>query len=165
MGSVVTVVLVFTLMAVVFVACCAAAGVHMLRVRNRIVPEVRSAAPVAWLWSTRTPARLHRRLRRSVLGCRLALDGAFVDLAHEVEERAVVLDRELVAAGRARLPGRARIVRDLRDEVEQVEGLNQRLVSMARTSRSHTDLSAVRERLDALDAALRELEAPPTATA
>jgi hypothetical protein len=163
MGSVVTVVLVFTLMAVVFAACCAAAGVHMLRVRNRVVPEVRSAAPVRWLWSARTPARLHRRLRRSVLGCRFALDGAFVDMAREVEERAVVLDRELVAVGRARMSSRARVVRDLRGEVEQVEALNQRLVSMARTNRSRTDLSAVRERLDALDAALRELVLEPPA--
>jgi hypothetical protein len=144
-GSVVTVVLVFSLMAAVFAACCAAAGVHMLRVRNRVVPEVRSAAPVRWLWSARTPARLHRRLRRSVLGCRFALD------------------RELVAAGRARLSGRARVVRDLRGEVEQVEALNQRLVSMARTNRSRTDLSAVHERLDALDAALRELQLPNSA--
>ena len=165
MGSVVTVVLVFTLMAVVFSACCAAAAVHMLRVRNRVVPEVRSPAPLGWLWSPRAAARLHRRLRGSVLSARMALDGSFADLAREVEERAVALDRQLVAADRARLPARTRLVADLRDEVAQVEALDQRLVSMARTSRSRSDLSAVRERLDALDAALRELDAPPTATA
>lgn len=164
MGSVVTVVLVFAVTAVLFLACCVAAAVHMLRVRNRVVPDVRSTAPILWLWSPRVAARLHRRLRASVLGCRLSLDGSsFADVALEVEQRAVLLDRELVAADRFRLPARARLVGDLRDEVEQVEALNQRLVAMSRTSRSRPDLAAVRERLDALDAALRELELPNSA--
>jgi hypothetical protein len=155
-----TVIAVFTLTAVVLCVCCVAAAVHMLRVRNRVVPDVKSAAPVGWLWSPRAAARLHRRLRGSVLSARLSLEAgsAFAGLAHEVEQRAVLLDRELVAADRARLPARARLVGDLRDEVGQVEALNQRLVAMARTRRATTDLTAVRERLDALDAALRELE-------
>ena len=163
--SVLTVVLVFVVTTVALAACCAAAVLHVLRIRNRVVPDVRSPAPVWWLWSPRAAARLHRRLRGSVLSARLSLGAAstFAELAREVEARAVVLDRELVAADRARLPARARLVADLRDEVEQVEALNERLVAMSRTRRS--DLAAVRERLDALDAALRELEAPPTATA
>jgi hypothetical protein len=157
--SVLAVVVVFVLMTVALIACCAAAGLHMLRVRNRVVPDLRSPAPVRWLWSPRAAARLHRRLRGSVLGARLALDGSFSDLAREVEERAAALDREIVAADRARLPARLRLVADLRDEVVQVESLNQRLVAMSRTHR--VDLTAVRERLDALDAALRELEPHP----
>ena len=161
MGEVATLVIAFTVTAVLLCACCAAAAIHVLRVRNRVAPEVRSPAPVAWLWSPRAAARLHRRLRRSVLGARMSLGAtaSFADVAREVEQRAVVLDRELVAADRALLPARVRLVAGLRDEVEEVEALNQRLVAMSRTSR--TDLAAVRERLDALDAALRELE-PPT---
>ena len=164
MGELAAVVVGFLVTALVVGACCVAAVVHSLRVRNRVAPSVRTAAPVAWLWSPRAAARLHRRLRRSLLATRISLDGAFDELAREVEQRAVAIDRELVAADRAPLPGRSRLVADLRDEVDEVEALNQRLVAMARTSRSRADLTAVRERLDALDAALRELE-PPAATA
>jgi hypothetical protein len=154
----------FLVTTLVFTACCVVAVVHSLRVRNRIAPSVRTPAPVAWLWSPRAAARLHRRLRRSVQATRLLLHGAFDDVAGDVEHRAVALDRQLVAADRAPLPARTRLVADLRDEVGEIEALNQRLVAMARTSRSRGDLTAVRERLDALDAALRELE-PPAATA
>jgi hypothetical protein len=123
------VVAVFVVTTLVVCVCCAAAAVHMLRVRNRVSPAVKTPAPLAWLWSPRAAARLHRRLRRSVLGAQMSLDAASS-------------------------------FADLRDEVDEVEALNQRVVAMARTRRP--DLGAVRERLDALDAALRELEAPPT---
>jgi hypothetical protein len=157
MGEIATLVVAFTLTAVLLCACCTAAAVHMLRVRNRVAPGVKTRAPLSWLWSPRAAARLHRRLRRSVLGARMSLEAtsSFAELALEVERRAVVLDRELVAADRARRVG------ELRDEVEEVEALNQRLVAMARNRR--TDLAGVHERLDALDAALRELELPNSA--
>lgn len=163
MGELATLVAVFAVTAVVLVACCTAAAVHVLRVRNRVAPGVRSTAPLAWLWSPRAAARLHRRLRRSVLGAHATLgpSGSFAELAREVEARAVSLDAELVVADRSPLPARTRLVADLRDEVREIEALNQRLVAMSRTRRG--DLAAVRERLDALDAALRELDAPPPA--
>jgi hypothetical protein len=160
MGGVANAIAVFLVMTVVLCVCCVAAALHMLRVRNRVVPDVRSSAPLGWLWSPRAAARMHRRLRGSVLGARMALPPGSVlaDVAREIEQRAASLDRELVAADRARAPARSRLVADLRDEVAEVEALNQRLVTMSR-SRRH-DLGAVRERLDALDAALRELELP-----
>ena len=168
MGELTTVVLGFAITGVVTAVCITWAVVHTLRVRNRVSPSQRTPAPIAWLWSTSTAARLHRRLRRTVLGTRACLQARAAwptlgDLAAEIEGRAVALDRELVAAARLPQPGRRRMLAGLRDEVREVEALDQRLVTMA--GRRRPDLVAVRERLDALDAALRELTPPPTATA
>lgn len=163
MDDLLTLVLAFTATVVVVLVCFAWAVVHSLRVRNRVSPRVRTRAPLSWLWSWRAAPRLHRRLRRSVLATRSGLPAWLADLAAEVESRAVALDAELVAADRAPMPARARLIAGLRDEVAEVEALDQRLVSMARARRG--DLAAVRERLDALDAALRELEPPSPTTA
>ena len=168
MDELATVVLGFVVTGAVVAACLAAAVVHTLRVRNRVSPSVRTPAPMGWLWSTSTAARLHRRLRRTVLGTRACLQARAAwptlgDLAAEIEGRAVALDRERGAAARRPQPGRRRMLAGLRDEVREVEALDQRLVTMAGTRRP--DLVAVRERLDALDAALRELTPPPAATA
>lgn len=176
MDTVVAVVIAFVVTVALVTLCVTWATVHALRVRNRVVPGVRTPAPLAWLWSPRATARLHRRLRRTVLGTRACLlpDGrgrrprpvwpALAELAAAVETRAAALDRELVAADRVAMPARARVLAGLRDEVAEVEAINQRLVTMAVNGSSQAGsapaLTAVRERLDALDAALRELSPP-----
>ncbi len=140
-----------------------------LRKQLRLRPSTRSVAPTAWLVSTSEPARLHRRLRRATGVARLAAargDATIAGLASEIEDHAVALETHLVML--SRLWKRERTARrQLVEQVGQLEKLAARLsVSAVDASRprsltagSPDALAELNERLDALDAARRELAA------
>ncbi len=140
-----------------------------LRKQLRVRPSTRSTAPTAWLVSTTEPARLHRRLRKAASAARLAGargDASIAALAREVEDHAVALETHLVLLSRLwRRERESR--RQLVAQVAQLEQLTARLATSAvEVSRpralgagSADALAELTERIDALDAARRELSA------
>lgn len=158
----------------VFVAMCALVAVvvvvavaRSLAMRNGLVPGHRSPAPLSWLASPATAARLHRRLRTAMAGAHLAMAGpraaglGLAELVGEVRNRALDLDSQLVLASRAPRPPRLRMLRELQSEVLEVEELAGRLVHLSRVGAeagTESGLGAVRQRLELLEEALAELD-------
>jgi hypothetical protein len=117
--------------------------------------------------STSEPARLHRRLRRVAASARISGSNGDVttaSLAVEVEDEAVRLETCLVALSRVwRSDREAR--RQMTAHITELEHLAVRLATNAAavsrpaalTSGEADNLSQLRERLDALDDARREL--------
>src|SRR4051812_12011244 len=150
-----------------------------LQRRNRVSPAVKSPAPITWLWSPRSTARLHRRLQGAVADIHLApsrrstFSGpASVDeLRRELEYQAVELDHHLVIAGRHPRGHRRSILRSLDEQVSEIETLSVRLSRLSArpegTPSSGWDvtrqppevLSGIADQLDLLDAAQEELTA------
>jgi len=150
-----------------------------LQRRNRVSPAVRSPAPVSWLWSPRSTARLHRRLQGAVVHIHLApsrrstFSGpASVDeLRRELEYQAVELDHHLVIAGRHPRAQRRSILRSLEQQVSEIETLSVRLSRLSArpegtpasgwevTRQPPEVLAGIAEQLDLLDAAQDELTA------
>lgn len=142
-------------------------GVHALVARNRVVPGCRTGAPLTWLVAPDRAAQLHRRLRAAVVVAGFASDPRSSDLGLDdvvarLRERALELDQQLVMASRSPKPSRRRMLRELQSEVAELERLAERAMRMSRawtgTSPSERGLSTVRERLELLEAALRELD-------
>lgn len=160
---------VILLSAVAVMAACVAATlvvVHTLAVRNRVVPDVRTRAPMTWLVAPDRGAQLHRRLRAAMAvatfsdprGSELGLD----DVVGQLRGRALELDEQLVVASRAPKPARRRMLRELQPEVAELERLAERTMRMSRAWTgavpSERGLGAVRDRLELLEGALRELD-------
>jgi hypothetical protein len=133
----------------------------------RVRPTTRSPAPTGWVLSTSEPARLHRRLRRVAASARVtAANGSptTTSLAVQIEDEAVRLESCLVALSRIwRTERKAR--RDLTAQITELEHLTVRVATTSATtsrpialsSGSVDSLSEIRDRLDALDEARREL--------
>jgi hypothetical protein len=159
----------------------------MRRVNRVVAGRSVAAAPVRWLWSPSAAAMLHRRLRSacelagSVAGsqaraprwprrkARPASDG-IADLAREVLEEAVLLDRQVVSANRmARGLPRAQAlsaldyqVRAIEDAARRVHQLAARRAHLARPNGS--PVLNLDQRITAMEEALRELTpSPPVA--
>jgi hypothetical protein len=184
----------FAVSAVVVVALSVAGWfllVRSLHRANRVVATRRCRAPLAWLWSWRQPARLHRRLRRAVQAATAAVahlehqcnpeqrvsgpsrrrrPGSFSatplhDVAGDLVQRAAAVDDCVVAACRLGRPWAQHRMGELTAEVREVEALAFRLVQLSGQWRSSLDQAVqpalpppdLRERLDAVEAALQEL--------
>ncbi len=150
-----------------------------LQRRNRVSPAVKSPAPITWLWSPRSTARLHRRLQGAVADIHLAPSRrsnyggpASVDeLRRDLEYQAVELDHHLVIAGRHPRRQRRSIVRSLDEQVNDIEALSVRLSRLSArpegtpstgwdvTRQPPEVLSEIARQLDLLDAAQEELTA------
>ncbi len=142
---------------------------------NRVAPGRRSTAPLTWLVSPRLPARLHRRLRRAVavsdFAVRTVAPAAVPlrDVASELTTRAASLDDWLVAAdGLHPLARRPRLAQ-LTAEVREIERSSARLHNVSgdwrrilhqSTAATAVPLPDLHQRLDAVEAALRELPGP-----
>lgn len=143
-------------------------AIRRLHLHSRVVPSVRSSAPLHWLVSPRRAARLHRRLRASVQAAHLAqrhretIGLGLDDVVVELSNRAVDLDRQLVVCNRAPAAPRSRMLRELTAEVRELESIAERTVRLGRAwagdRPSERGLGPVRDRLDALEAAVRELD-------
>lgn len=168
-GAVVALVVVF--------AIAVALLMRRLTRANRVAPGRRSAAPLIWLVSPGVPARLHRRLRRAVSATTMSAAmapaaQALQDVAGELVSRAVTVDDYLVAAfalhPELRRPQLVRLSADVRE----IEGSAARLHQLSGDWRRSLDHAAapaalppstLHERLDAVEATLRELPTAPTA--
>ena len=91
-----------------------------LRRRNRVHPKVASPAPLRWLVTPSTPARLHRRLQTTV---RVASVHTGRELPSAVAEHAVELDRRVVLAARQPYTSRSAALRSLRAEADELDRL------------------------------------------
>jgi hypothetical protein len=173
----VEVLLVLAIVALAIIGGCIAVValvVHTLHARNRVRPDRRSQAPLTWLVAPELAPRLHRRLRTAVMLLDAAVglvvapagspaaDLGLVDVAAQLRDRAAELDDQLVLASRAPKSGRRRMLRELQSEVAELERLAERTVRMSRAWRgaapSERGLAEVRERLELLEGALRELD-------
>jgi hypothetical protein len=157
-------------------------GVRSLSRSNRVVPDRRSPAPITWLWSWATAARLHRRLRRAAQmvafvvaplrpptrGRRRPNPGTspLVEVADTLMARVVEIDERLVAASRVAPRWRAHLVADLGRAVTEVEESVAHLGRVAAAWRSQMEAAGryeplpaldLRSRLDAVEAALAEV--------
>ena len=139
-------------------------AIRAVRRSIRVVPDVPTRAPVAWRASLRHHARLHRQLQATVTSVRAALATSRSDLelrplALELESHACALDDQLVVASRAPANQRARMLRELDAECSSLSEAGSRIIGLCREHDiSRTGLTGVIERLDALDAALAELD-------
>ena len=116
--------------------------------------------PLSWQYAPGEVPRLHRRLLNAVECARRAGSGSEMvrSLARELEHEAARLDDALVMVGR--LPARRRVaaIGELGQSVDEVEALAERIAVLAvARGPGVADLDTVRRRLDALEAAHREL--------
>lgn len=148
--------------------------VHAVAVRNRVVPGRPTNAPLLWLVAPEAAARLHRRVRAAMTlaaaaGGRRGADLGLDDVVRQLQDRAVEIDSQLVVAAGAPKVTRRRMLRELQLEVSELERLAERTVRMSRAwsgrAPSEQGLSAIRERLELLEGALRELDGIEVATA
>lgn len=123
------------LLTLALIAAALALVVWRLRRSNRVVPSVRSAAPLVWLVSPSSLAFAHRRLSRSVDSVRAADEfhppadptSPVPQLIDDLEAQAVSLDCRLVLARRLPRSVRSREHREIRHLVAQHEALANRV--------------------------------------
>jgi hypothetical protein len=162
------VVIVLVMMAAFFgsIALAMALVVRAIERQKQVAPGIRSPAPISWIASPVAGARLHRRLRDAVISARASVEGnglleGLGGLVVELERHAASVDRQLVVVERASTPVRRRLRRELHAEVQMVESVSERLIrttrSYAGAQPSQRSITAIGERLDALDAAMADL--------
>lgn len=165
-------VLVATFAALVAMSCVAL-GLALWRLgrRNRVHPAIPTPAPVTWLASPQRAARLHRRLRAAVVTAnhreptrrsrqRRGLPTTSVDdLVHDLIREAAAVDRQLVVAARAPRRVRVRLLGVCEPQVAQIERVAARLAVLASADArpSGAGIGALEDRVDALEAARREI--------
>ena len=153
-------------LAVAGVAALAAVVVAVARNRtrrNRVVPDVPTAAPAAWAGAHTPLARLHRRLRAAVDAVRAVPDpqGSLIAARVQVERAALAVDDHLVALHGLSERERAGRMAEATAAVASVEEAAAKLADAASASRS-TALPAVDaalERARLVAEARAELEA------
>lgn len=177
MADVLRLVFVSGLLGLAFVALTTWTALWRLRRRNRLHPCLSTAAPLTWLGSPNRAARLHRRLRASVVtsgweGRRRARrrrlpadagDERLQELAGELAGEAVTLDAALVAAALAPRPARRHVLDTIEPSVVRLERVAGRLAALRinGSRRVLTDpaaLDALEDQLDALEAARLEVD-------
>jgi hypothetical protein len=149
----------------VFCAGMIAVAWRRLERANRVSPSVPSNVPLRWRASYRTAPRMHRHLQRTVAGVRMYLppndDLGLTDLLREIERHACAIDDQVAVAGRMPQPSRRRLLRELRAELSELDRMAERIVRMRRAWSgavpSARTLAPVAERIDALEAALRDV--------
>lgn len=164
----VTVLTIFVALALIIV------GLRRLHRRNQVSQDAPGDAPLAWLWSPTSAARLHRRLQAAVsLGQVIRTrhageaDGSrAVAMAWELEREAVALDRRLTVIARLPPRDRRRHVPQMAVEVRRVEELVSRLTLLdldadtpARLPHHPTAMEELAEQLDQLEESRRDLRA------
>jgi hypothetical protein len=166
---------------VIATGICGSLVARSVRRVNRVSPHRRSAAPVAWLYSWREPARLHRRLRRAVAVAHSAVaplrppqrrwrradqGGALAEMADELGRRAAAVDDQLVWAASLHPGWRRQTLASLAREAAEIESNAWRLAHLANRWRAQLDQAALSQaappldlgaRLDAFEAAMAEL--------
>ena len=166
--------LVVTLFYLGFVAIATAAVATILwslRRRNRVSATTKTQAPVTWLVSPRSPARMHRRLRNALCAARAAYapdvgqaHPQLPDLALSLEREAVLTDDLIVAASITPRPHRRQTLRPLQAQVAEIERLAHQIAHTARRTGPSAippaadGLRDVADQLAALHAAQSEVD-------
>lgn len=135
--------------------------------RNRIAPRVRTGAPMSWLWSGRLAARLHRRLRavvRNAQACcprvsRKSPRSTVHELVDDLVELAAAADRRIVVASSLPRFRRTLALAEIAVEIREIEVLGGRVRHYGGLGApAPVTVASLQERLDALDAARREID-------
>ncbi len=156
--------------------CVAAAALTVRSLRRRNGVGRHRRAPLSWMWWPSRCARLHRRLVRAdriaaattpaERGAKGGRHHPLTPMVNEVRVRAEAVDVDLVRAALARSTVRRQLLWDLDRRVTDVEQLAVRLSTnahrLARLTPALTGNDPVEVRLDAFEAALRELEPAPS---
>ena len=145
--------------------------VRQLKRRNRVSPQVKSDAPVTWLVSPKTTARLHRRLQVAVRATQIArtpgvqeAHPTLPELALTLEQEAIVMDQYLVGAARTPRRHRRHALRPLHAQVREIERLATEVAASARRAgpqalpAASTGLEDVAQQLQQLREAQAEVE-------
>jgi hypothetical protein len=175
-GEVLAVVALTTLVLAGLTALVVAWLVHRLRRRNLVSRQYRNRAPLHWIVSPGQCARLHRRLRASVVALHTALPppkgraarakaSPLAAAAGELEAHAASLDRDVVLAARLRGRTGPALRARLAGQVEHLEQVTARVAAAANASTparpgvrpTPEALAELDEQLDALEAARDEL--------
>lgn len=175
MSGVADVLLVLALSGVAVLALSSVAlGLALWRLgrRNRLHPSIPTQAPVTWLVSPSRPARLHRRLQAAVATASYRAPGrgrrkipttSVDELVQELVREAAAVDQRLVVAARAPWRVRVRLLGVCDPQVAQLERLAARLAVLVSAAArpggapAAAAISALEERLDALEAARQEI--------
>ena len=125
--------------------------------RLELVPGVPSQAPTSWAGSHAVEAKLHRRLVAATSSLRRTgdLDPTLAPSVSNVANEAVRLEAELVNAAAMAEPLRGKVVTQLTEAVEAIEGVVERAV----LDRTNSGPNAVARELEAFDdriAAIRQ---------
>lgn len=139
-----------------------------------LAPGVRGVAvPLRWRWSLSPAAVMHRRLvlaTSSVLSVGpiestrwggVRQEAPWQDLLHDLLDLSVSVDRRLLAAERQPRPIRRRLYAEIEPQVAKVEQVAERMrttVSSKGLGGSDRSAEQVVARLDAIDAALGEIQ-------
>lgn len=145
-------------------------GLWALGRHNRVSAAHPTPAPLSWVWSPSSPARLHRRLRTAAGWVEPPPGEHGHDhLRDRLVTQAVTLDHQVVRASGAPRRQRRPLLRDLRGEVAEVERLAVRVHGLSRPADAAASgwsgteptvaqhLADLRHHLDLLDAAHAEL--------
>jgi hypothetical protein len=150
------------LSAVVAVTLMGVATVWMLKRLNRVDPRTPTRAPLRWLWSIGRCARLHRRLRVAVRNARSARAFTADSVIADLVGHACALDQRLVAVSRTPFLMRIEQLHWVAAEIGHVEHLAARLCGIPAGPGPAYPMNGLRDvadRIDALDAARRDLAA------
>jgi len=163
---------VLTVVAIVLVGLAllsvAAGALIVRRLRRPLLLFRGVTVPLRWRWSLARQAVLHRRLMVAVGQVRVALpagvEGPWQSLASDLESLAAGVDRDLVAVDRRPRPLRQQALPGLESRVREVEQVAGRLATGSASWDSASpgrSAAEIMERLQAVEGALAELQAPP----
>ena len=130
---------------------------------NEVVPGVPTNAPKEWAGAHSPEARMHRRLRDAVdaLRANSALDDpALTPIRAELEQQALAVDEQLVAAAALPKPHRGEAIQRVEESVAAVEAAVASVVELRGPALDSVErgIEEVRTRLALVEAARAELE-------
>lgn len=135
---------------------------------NEVVPGTPTRAPASWAGSHDPEARLHRRLRDAMTALRandsFDDDGALLDLRVELEQHALALDDQLVAAAALRPELRSGPLTQVGDAVAAIEATIAELATRSTTGGAEAlqaALARARERTSLVEQIRAQLDRLP----
>jgi hypothetical protein len=155
----IVVVLIVTLVLIAGVTAAVVGVVHHKQQQaitrdNELIPGRPTRAPRSWAVSHDPEAQLHRRLRDAMAAMAAvnAMDtGSTVVLRADLEQTAIQLDEQLVAAAQLTPPQRQELLQTITATVESVEaavGRYAAAATMPDTSALEADVATVQRQLD-----------------
>lgn len=158
MGSALSTLLWVLLVWALLVAVATTVAVVTLRRMNRVVPRVRSSAPLIWLVSPTRPARMHRQLRSLGTWVTHPEPKVHRQLWKDVVAEIVATDAELVVAARSNPRIRATELDAVGVRIDRLEDLAERLRNLDRFQPDGTTRQPPSDAIEVLEHRLVNLE-------
>lgn len=148
---------VLTVWFVLFAAACTVAFITA-RKANRVVPGVRTTAPMSWLVSPSRPARLHRQLRSLGTWASHAASDGHADTWSQIVAELVTTDARLVVAARANTRVRPAELDAVAATAQRLEDLAVRLRHIDEARHPDTRAAAPSDALELIEHRITNLE-------